>query len=122
LLYAAETHQRAVAEVMPGLARLTGPAPMVLDRAAQLATDVAANREQLDEYLAAATDHWRLERLAVVDRIILRIATQEIAAATVPTRVAIDEALWLAHRFGTARSAGFVNGVLDQLARNLGRL
>jgi N utilization substance protein B len=58
----------------------------------------------------------------MIDRNILRLAAFEIKRGAVPTAVAIDEALWLAHRFGTAQSPGFVNGVLDRLAHDLGRL
>ena len=122
LLYAAETRDRDVDEVVPGLTRLTGPEPTVLEFAERLATAVGADRAALDRLLAAATDHWRLERVAMIDRTILRIGAWEIKSGTVPPLVAIDEALWLAHRFGTPQSAAFVNGILDRVARTLGRL
>lgn len=122
LLYAAETQARTVASVVPGLARLTGPEPTVLDFAEALALEVTGRMPELDRLLDAATDHWRLERLAVVDRNILRIGAHEITSNAVPPKVAIDEAIWLAHRFGTPESPAFVNGVLDRVARNLGRL
>ncbi len=122
LLYAAEAQARTVASVVPGLARLTGPEPTVLDFAEALALEVTGRMPELDRLLDAATDHWRLERLAVVDRNILRIGAHEITSNAVPPKVAIDEAIWLAHRFGTPESPAFVNGVLDRVARNLGRL
>lgn len=122
LLYAAETRDRDVDEVLTGLARLTGPQPDLLDRAEALATGVRADAAVIDRLLVAATEHWRLDRLAVIDRIILRLGVFELQSALVPPRVAIDEALWLAHRFGTPQSPAFVNGVLDRVARTLGRL
>ena len=122
LLYAAETQGMMPDEMVPGLARLTGPEPIVLDLAEKLASGVSGSREKLDRLLSAATDNWRIERLAVVDRSILRIAAFEIESGSAPPKVAIDEAVWLAHRFGTPESPGFVNGVLDRLARNLGLL
>ncbi len=122
LLYAWDTTGRAIDQLVPGLARITGPEPKALDLAEALAAGVAGERSGLDAHLARATERWRLERLAVIDRNILRIATYELAHDLVPGKVAIDEALWLAHRFGTPESPGFVNGVLDRVARDLGRL
>jgi N utilization substance protein B len=121
-LYAAESQGRPVEAMTGGLARLTGPEPDLLEPAEQLAISVTAEQSSLDELLRAATEHWRLERLAVVDRIILRLAAYELKTDRVPPRVAIDEALWLAHHFGTPQSPAFVNGVLDRVARDLGRL
>ena len=122
ILYAAEATGRTPEQLLPGVARLTGPEPTVLDLAEQLATEVTRDRSALDELLASATENWRLERLSVIDRNILRIGSHELSTGRVPPRVAIDEALWLAHRFGSAASPAFVNGVLDRVARNLGRL
>ena len=122
LLYAAESQGRTVLEVVPGLARLTGPEPQVLALAEALAAGVTDERPWLDEVLQAATEHWRLDRLSVIDRNILRLGTYELRAERVPPKVAIDEAIWLAHHFGTPQSPSFVNGVLDRVARNLGRL
>lgn len=122
LLYAADTTGRPVRDLVPGLARLTGPEPAVLDLAEAMASGVAAEREPLDRRVREAAEHWRLERLAVIDRNILRLAIWELEHRHVPPRVAIDEALWLAHRFGTPESPRFVNGVLDRVARDLGLL
>ncbi len=122
LLYAAEAHAQRVGDVLPGLARLTGPAPLILDFAERLATGVQHDQPRLDRLLESATEHWKLDRLALVDRNILRMGAFELSSPGVPARVAIDEALWLAHRFGSAQSPGFINGVLDRVARTLGRL
>ncbi len=122
LLYSAETLGRSLESVVPGLARLTGPEPIVLDLAERLAQEVWDARSELDALLQQATDNWRIERLAVIDRNILRIGAHELRSRQVPPRVAIDEALWVAHRFGTVQSPPFVNGVLDRVARSLGLL
>ncbi|MBX3147020.1 MAG: transcription antitermination factor NusB [Gemmatimonadales bacterium] len=122
LLYAAETLDRPLASVVPGLAKLTGPEPTVLDLAERLAQEVWDARKELDALLQDATDNWRIERLAAIDRNILRIGAYELRSGQVPPRVAIDEALWVAHRFGTPQSPPFVNGVLDRVARSLGLL
>jgi len=122
LLYGWDTTGRELQSLVTGLARLTGPEPSVLDRAEALARGVIAHHEGLDALLADATEHWRFDRLGVVDRNILRLGAYELSQETVRPKVAIDEALWLAHRFGTTQSAAFVNGVLDRVAHTLGRL
>lgn len=111
-----------VAAVATGLARLTGPEPRILDRAEELARGVVADMGQLDAEAARATENWRMNRIAVVERNILRLGILELLRGEVPPKVAIDEAVRLAHWFGGARAPGFVNGVLDGVARALGRL
>jgi len=123
VLYAMElTGDPDLAEAVARLARLTGPDPLVYDRAEALARSVLAEREELDRLVGDAAEHWRLERLAAVDRNILRIAVHELLKGDVPPKVAIDEAVQLAHWFGGAKAPGFVNGVLDRVAHSLGRL
>lgn len=77
---------------------------------------------RIDETIRQVSQHWRLERMARVDRNILRLGTYEILAmADVPRRVTINEAVELAKRFGNEASAGFVNGVLDKIASEAGK-
>lgn len=108
--------------IASGLSRLTGPEPKILDRAQELASDVVADVGSLDAEAARASDNWRLNRMAVVERNILRLGIHELRRGAVPPKVAIDEAVRLAHWFGGARAPGFVNGVLDGIARATGRL
>jgi transcription antitermination protein NusB len=108
--------------VASGLARLTGPAPRILDRAEALAADIVADVTDLDAQAARAAENWRMNRIAVVERNILRLGIYELRRGEVPPKVAIDEAVHLAHWFGDVRAPGFVNGVLDGVARSLGRL
>jgi N utilization substance protein B len=78
--------------------------------------------EELDAQLAVTSTHWRLERMARVDRNILRIGAWELAhKRDVPRAVVLDEAVELAKAFGTDESSAFVNGVLNALADRLGR-
>ncbi|MFO8012518.1 MAG: transcription antitermination factor NusB [Phycisphaerae bacterium] len=81
-------------------------------------------REEADRLIEAAAEHWRVARMAAVDRNILRLATWEICRAPdIPERVSIDQAIELAKAFSTAEAPGFVNGVLDRvlhLAREQG--
>ena len=123
LLYAWELlGEPPVPMVAIALSRLTGPEPRILDRAEELAAGVVRDVRALDAEAERASDNWRLNRMAVVERNILRLGILELRRGDVPPKVAIDEAVRLAHWFGGARSPGFVNGVLDGIARALGRL
>jgi N utilization substance protein B len=109
-------------DVASGLSRLTGPEPRVFDGAEALARAVVDEVDVLDREASAAADNWRLARIAAVERNILRLAIHELRAGQVPPKVVIDEAVRLARWFAGLRAPGFVNGVLDQVARRLGRL
>jgi N utilization substance protein B len=123
ILYAWELEgRRPIPGVATGVARLTGPEPRILDRAEELAADIVADVEALDSEIAQAAENWRMSRIAVVERNILRLGIHELRRGEVPPKVAIDEAVQLAHWFGGARAPAFVNGVLDGVARSLGRL
>jgi N utilization substance protein B len=123
LLYAWELlGEPPMTEVATGLSRLTGPEPRVLDLAESLAAGVVDNLDSLDAEAARGAENWRMSRIATVERNILRLAIHELREGAVPPKVAIDEAVRLAHWFGGARAPGFVNGVLDGVARSLGRL
>ena len=83
---------------------------------------VADNLEGIDKKVTAASQNWRLERMSRVDRNLLRLGTWELMFRTeIPRAVLLDEAVELAKSFGTDESSGFVNGVLDRIAENLGR-
>jgi N utilization substance protein B len=78
--------------------------------------------QAVDERIVTASQHWRLERMARVDRNVLRIGAFELTERpAVPRAVIIDEAVEMAKRFGTAESGAFVNGVLDRIADDCGR-
>ncbi len=78
--------------------------------------------ESLDVRLAELTTNWRLERLGAIERSVLRLGAAELLTGETPPRVAIQEAVRLAERFGTSTSAKFVNGVLDAFARQAGMI
>jgi len=79
-----------------------------------LVAGVRRNRAELDELLAKTADNWSIERMAATDRNVLRLGAFEILYADTPDRVAINEAVELAKRYGSAHSAQFVNGILDR--------
>jgi transcription antitermination protein NusB len=80
------------------------------------------HQAELDAKLADVTTNWRLERLGVIERSVLRLAAAELRRGETPPRVVIRESIRLAERYGNPESARFVNGVLDALARKMGRL
>jgi len=88
----------------------------------QLVRGVREDAAKLDERIRAASQNWRLERMARIDRNALRLGTYELLTRTdVPRAVVLDEAVELAKRFGGDESSKFVNGVLDRIADDLGR-
>ena len=87
-----------------------------------LVRTIIEHGKELDAELADVTTNWRLERLGVIDRCVLRLAAAELQRGETPPRVVIQEAVRLAERYGTVKSAKFVNGVLDALARRMGRM
>ncbi len=90
--------------------------------AAQLVRTIGQHAAALDRQLADVTTNWRLDRLAVVDRSVLRLGAAELHRGETPPRVVIHEAVRLAERYSGLESAKFVNGVLDALARQMGRM
>jgi N utilization substance protein B len=96
--------------------------PVRPDRALveEMVRGVADRRAELDEVLTRLSRNWRLERMAVVERNIIRLALWELLhAPSVPVPVVINEAVELAKRFGTGEGAAFVNGLLDRAVTEL---
>jgi N utilization substance protein B len=82
--------------------------------AQSLVAGVRRNRGELDQLLDRTAENWKIGRMATTDRNILRLGAYEILYSDTPARVAINEAVELAKRFGSAQSAQFVNGILDR--------
>jgi transcription antitermination factor NusB len=94
--------------------------PEVYFFARRLTEGVWAWRREADRLIEQAAEHWRIDRMAPLDRNVLRLATWEICECPdIPPRVAIDQAIELAKRFSAAESGAFVNGVLDRVLRNV---
>lgn len=95
--------------------------PDVVEFARTLSRGAHSERERIDELISEASINWKIRRMSLVDRNILRLAVFEfIALDDVPAMVSINEAIELGKRFGTSDSGGFINGILDRIARNLG--
>lgn len=85
----------------------------------QLFEGAAKNVAALDELIAKHTENWRFERLAAIDRAILRLAIQEMKTAETPSKVVLNEAVELAKKFSSEEAGAFVNGVLDAVRKSL---
>lgn len=111
LLYEADVRGLPLNELVEGL-------PVELDGyAVELLTGLETNLSQIDAAVDSTSHHWRIERMPVVDRCVLRIGAYEILMASdVPSGAAINEAVELAAEYSTADSGRFVNGVLGRLA------
>ena len=123
LLYAWDLSGRPPLDtVIARVAAIYEERPTTGDRATELAGLSIAGVHDFDRQVSAAAEHWRLERVGVVERNILRLALAELAEGATPCRVVIDEAVKLAQWFAGSKAPGFVNGVLDAAARESGVL
>ena len=83
----------------------------------ELVRGTVANSERIDKQIEAKAANWRLERMPVVDRNILRLAIYELNQQSLPVPIIIDEAIGLARQFSNDESLAFINGVLDAIQR-----
>ncbi len=93
---------------------------IVVEFARQLVMNTVEHVEQIDEFIRRHAEHWRLDRMATVDRNILRLAVQEfLYDKETPKTVVINEAIEIARRFSAQESPLFINGVLDSIKKEL---
>jgi transcription antitermination protein NusB len=85
----------------------------------QLFEGAAHDAKELDEIIAKYAANWRLERIAAIDRAILRLAMHEMRATDTPAKIVINEAVDLAKKFSSDEAGGFVNGILDNYRKSL---
>ncbi len=91
----------------------------VVNYAEQIMLGVRANKDAIDSYIQEACDHWKINRIAFVDKNILRIGIYEMLfSEDVPPKVAIDESIELAKKYGNEDSGNFINGVLDRVFKD----
>lgn len=110
---------RSAEEVFEGVSQNFEMPAAAHDFAHELVLQVSERRDELDATIGKHTRNWRLSRMAIVDRNILRLASYELGHTDTPIRVILDEAVEMARRFGSDASPAFVNGVLDAVARQL---
>ena len=93
--------------------------PSARDFALDLFSGTAFHLAEIDALLSENALNWKVSRMAAVDRNVLRLAIYELTRTDTPVSVVLDEAIQLARRFGAESSPGFVNGVLDAVARHV---
>jgi N utilization substance protein B len=122
MLFAADVAEMPATDVVRSYWAELGEADLD-ETARQFATRLAAgtlqNLELLDDRIRSRAEHWRIARMAVVDRNILRLAVYEFLYEPTPRTVAINEALEIARRFSTYEATQFINGILDAIKRDL---
>jgi len=119
-LYGVDLTGKGIEVALAGLADRGDSDPEASRFAQELLETVAAHRTEVDRALRDAAAHWTLERMAVVDRSVLRLGAAEILYwPWIPDRVSIDEYVEIAKKFGTEQSGGFVNAILDRIAREV---
>ena len=94
--------------------------PAIVTFARQLVSGTVAHVEQIDELIRRHAENWRLDRMAIVDRNILRVSVQEfLYDKETPKTVVINEAIEIARRFSAQESPQFINGILDSIKKEL---
>ncbi len=120
VLFQLESGDQDAGEVLSYHSSEAGAPADVAAFAAELVNGVSANRDQLDETIRSVSQNWRLEQMAKVDRIVLRIAIYEITISrNVPVKAAINESIELAKTFSGEESGRFVNGILGRVAEGV---
>lgn len=91
------------------------------DFANQLVVGALRDIDKIDERIRTRAEHWRIERMAIVDRNVLRLAVYEFLYSDTPHTVVINEALEVARRFSTFEATQFINGILDAIKHDLAK-
>lgn len=121
LLYAMEITGQTAGEALPGIIESQPLHAEQKKYGMKLVDLVQAHREDLDENIKTAAAHWEIERMAALDRIVMRIAMVELSyVPEIPMKVAISEAVQIAAKYSTESSPNFVNGLLTGFMRNRG--
>jgi transcription antitermination protein NusB len=119
-LYQIDVAAEGIDEALAGFWKSFEPVEHeVRELAEALVRGVAEHRRSVDEAIEEASSNWRLDRMARVDRNVLRLAVYELLRTDVPVKVVINEAIELGKKFGSESSGAFVNGVLDKVAAGL---
>ncbi len=119
-LYAADISGAGWKDTLEKTVERRGSTDETVEYAEKVMSSIVGSRKEIDSKIEGSLENWRLERVALVDRIILQIAIAElIYCPEVPTGVIINEAIEIAHKFSSEKAGSFVNGILDKLAKEL---
>jgi N utilization substance protein B len=119
MLFQWEIGHQEPGRIEDGFWRMAPAEKRTREFANELFEGTVASAGELDALVAARSDNWRPERMAVIDRAILRLAAYELRQAKTPPKVVLNEGIELAKKFSSEDAARFINGVLDGLLRSL---
>ncbi|MDH5762430.1 MAG: transcription antitermination factor NusB [Nitrospinota bacterium] len=119
-LYLSEMNEGNISNQLQQFLEDNPCSPDVQTFAEDILKDIFDNKKEIDAKLEKYSEHWTLSRMTVIDRNLLRMAASELMySKTVPPKVAIDEAVEIAKKFGSEDSPNFINGVLDRILKEL---
>jgi N utilization substance protein B len=119
-LYQIDVAAAGIDEALAGFWRSFEPTEKEVQLLAeQLVRGVATDRRTIDDLIEGVSTNWRLDRMAKVDRNVLRLAAWELVKGDAPVKVIINEAIELGKKYGSESTGAFVNGVLDKVAQGL---
>lgn len=118
VLYGMEMTGNVVGEVIPAVVSSLAPQPEMQAYGMRLVDLVQEHHSELDSILARLSRDWEVDRMAILDRIVLYVAMSELLySSDVPVKVILQEAIQIAHKYSTENSRAFVNGILDALVK-----
>src|SRR5579864_4454803 len=120
MLFQWEMGKQEPSRIEEGFWKIARAQKSTRDFANQLFESAAARAAELDPVISSHAKNWRIERIAAIDRTILRLALAELRATSTPAKVVINEAVELAKKFSSEDASAFVNGILDAAAKSFG--
>ena len=118
MLFQWEMGKQEPSRIEDGFWKIASAQKSTRDFANQLFENAAARAAELDPIISSHAQNWRIERIAAIDRAILRLALAELRATNTPAKVVIDEAVELAKRFSSEDASAFINGILDAAVKS----
>jgi N utilization substance protein B len=120
VLYALDLNPSSPGEFFKDFWEIHPAKPEIVEYTNSLVYGTIQKKKEIDQLISSHSSHWKIDRMAVTDRNILRMATFELLdEESVPAKVVINEAIEIAKKFGTSDSATFINGVLDSIHQEL---
>lgn len=118
MLFQWEMGKQEPLRIEDGFWKIASAQKSTRDFANQLFENAAARAAEIDPIISAHAQNWRIERIAAIDRTILRLALAELRSTSTPAKVVIDEAVELAKKFSSEDASSFINGILDAATKS----
>jgi N utilization substance protein B len=118
MLFQWEMGKQEPSRIEEGFWKIASAQKSTREFANQLFESAAARADEIDPIIAAHAQNWRIERIAAIDRTILRLALAELRTTSTPTKVILNEAVELAKKFSSEDASAFINGILDAAAKS----